>query len=360
MTSATLRVGVIGVGGAGRAHIRGFKALPDAEVVAIADTNPAVLATVGDEYAIADRYTDYIDLLDRNDIDAISTATPNFLHEPVVINALERGKHALTEKPLAHTLEAAERMVAAARQYGRVLHMVFNQRHYEDVATLKRFVDDGHVGQVYHAKAHWMRRQGIPGAGNWFSQQALSGGGPLIDLGVHVLDIALYLMGEPRALSVSAASYAEHGHRRQGFRQKPSPEAKHDVEDFLTAFIRLEGGATLTLDVSWTTFSSYGDDFGVALFGTDGGGEIDVRQYNRTDSLRMFNDVGGHPALIQPSLSGGEGHRGAARQFRDAIASGNWEAHTGEQALQRSRIVAACYRSAIEGREISLLNSAAQ
>ena len=352
--NTALRVGIIGVGAAGRAHLRGFAAQPDAEIVAIADTSPALLNQRAAEYGVPDCYTDYHELLAREDIDAISTATPNFLHEPVVVAAVQAGKHALTEKPLAHTLEAAERMVAAAQEHNRVLQMVYNQRCQGDVTAMKQFIDEGGMGRIYHGKARWMRRQGIPGRGGWFSQRELSGGGPMIDLGIHVLDMALYLMGEPKPLSVSAAAYAEHGKLGRGYRQTAGQAAKHNVEDYLTGFIRLEGGATLTLDVSWETYSRFGDDFGVALYGTEGGGEIDIQRYDRSDSLRLYTDVAGLPATINPQLAVGEGHTQVIREFIDRVRSGDWAEHHGQHALKRTRIVDACYRSATEGREIVL------
>ncbi|MEM6280745.1 MAG: Gfo/Idh/MocA family oxidoreductase [Chloroflexota bacterium] len=349
-----IRVGVIGVGGAGGRHLRTFAEMDDVEVVAIADSNARQIETLCQQYGVAHGYTDYTDLLNRDDVDAISTATPNFLHEPIVVGAMERGKHALTEKPLANTLDAAERMVAASETYGRVLHMVYNHRYYNDVAIMKQFIDEGNMGRVYHARAYWMRRSGIPGAGNWFSNKAKSGGGPLIDLGVHVLDMALYLMGEPEVISVSAAAYAEHGRVGKGYRVPVADYSGHDVEDFLAGFIRFGNGTTITLDVSWSTYSSYGDDFGIAVYGTDGGGEIAIKEYNRVNSLRLFTDVAGRPATIEPQFSEGPGHAQVARNFIDAIRSGNWQGHHGYDALKRSRIVDACYRSAVEGREIRL------
>ena len=135
-------------------------------------------------------------------------------------------------------------MVRAARQHGKVLAIAFNRRHRHDVALLKQHVAAGKLGRVYYAKAFWMRRAGIPGFGSWFTRQEQAGGGPLIDLGVHVLDMALYLMGNPRVLSVSAATYAELGPRGRGVwsgsRFQNDVDLPYEVEDLATAFIRLE------------------------------------------------------------------------------------------------------------------------
>ncbi len=159
-------------------------------------------------------YGDYEELVARDDLDAISVCAPNHLHAPVAIAALKGGKHVLCEKPLARTGAEAEGIVRAAREAGRVVHIAFTQRERGDVQVLKRHIVDGNLGRIYHVKATRMRRNGIPGMGSWFTNKEMAGGGPLIDLGVHMIDIALHLMGKPEAESVSCATYAETRHAR--------------------------------------------------------------------------------------------------------------------------------------------------
>ena len=132
---------------------------------------------------------------------------PTFLHAPIATAALARGLHVLCEKPIARTLEEAEAMVRAARDAGRVLDVVFNHRRRGDIQTLKEIVDEGRLGRPYYTKAWWMRRSGIPTLGSWFTQSQLAGGGPLMDIGVHVLDYALFLLGNPAVSAVSASTY---------------------------------------------------------------------------------------------------------------------------------------------------------
>ena len=146
----------------------------------------------------------------------ISIATPTALHAPVALAALAAGVHVLSEKPLAESVERAAAMVAAAKANDRVLDVSFNHRRRGDVKMLKKVIDDGLLGEIYYAKAGWLRRSGIPGLGTWFTQKSLAGGGPLMDIGVHMLDMALHLMGEPTAEAVSAATYAEFGPRGRG------------------------------------------------------------------------------------------------------------------------------------------------
>ena len=248
-------------------------------------------------------------------------------------------------------------MVDAAVANDRVLHTSFNHRERGDVAFLRRHIAEGGLGRIYHAKASWMRRRGVPGAGGWFTSKEMAGGGPLIDLGVHVLDLALYLLGEPEVASVSAATYAELAGRGSFANDKVPTSASSghfEVEDLATAFVRLGGGATLLLEASWATHGSAGDDFGVTLFGTEGGAEMKVRNYSTADTLRIFTDVGGAPAEVRPVTGPGEGHLAVVRAFLAAVGSGDFTAHRGFEGLQRTTVVDACYASAAAGHEITL------
>jgi predicted dehydrogenase len=358
-TAQPLAVGVIGLGYAGRTHTHAYAQIPGVRVVALAGQEPDRLAELGAQYGIPYLYHDYQDLLARDDLDAISVCTPNALHAPIAIAALGQGRHVLCEKPLARTGTEAEAMVAAARKAGRVLQVAFNHRRRGDISVLRRCIDEGGLGRIYHAKASWMRRTGIPTLGSWFTNRELAGGGPLIDLGVHVLDMALHLMDEPDALTVSAATYAELGPRGRGSRDprqgdKTGIGSAYEVEDLATAFIRLSGGATLELEASWAVYGSAGDDYGVTVYGTEGGAEITVLNYGWEDTLRIYTDVAGAPAVIAPQVTKGEGHLGVVRDFVATVRGGDWAAHDGSDGLRRTRIIDACYASAQAGREVTV------
>jgi len=254
----------------------------------------------------------------------------------------------------------AEAMVEAATKANRVLQVVFNHRTRGDVQTLKRYTDEGKLGNVYYAKAYWMRRRGIPGAGTWFVSKEKAGGGPLIDLGVHALDMALHLLSEPEILTVSASTYAELGRSGKGVDPKARKSGSgnaFEVEDLATAFLRLSNGATLLLEASWATHSSAGDDFGVTLYGTDGGADIKVKNYNWQDTLDIYTDVAGVPATIHPQTPKGEGHVTVVRDFVQNIVEGNWSLRNGSEGLRRVRVIDACYASAQQGREVVLHES---
>jgi predicted dehydrogenase len=353
----SVRVGVIGLGFGGETALKCYRQLPNVEIVALAGMEEDKLHALGETYNIPHLYRYYEELLARDDLDAVSVAVPNYLHRPVAVAALERGLHVLCEKPLARTGEEAEAIVQAAIQAKRVLQVVFNHRHRGDVDILKRYIDEGKLGHIYYAKAYWMRRRGIPGAGTWFGNKEKSGGGPLIDLGVHALDMALHLLDEPEVVTVTASTYDEIGKRGLGIdsaAQKSGTGNTFNVEDLATAFMRLSNGATLLLEASWATHSAVSDDFGVILYGTEGGAEIHVKNHSTVDTLRIYTDVAGAPSEIRPQIPASEKHLAVIREFIETIVSGNWSLHHGNEGLRRTRVVDACYASALQGREVVL------
>ncbi|MFI5709718.1 Gfo/Idh/MocA family protein [Kribbella sp. NPDC051620] len=360
MNDQKLRVGVVGLGFAGRTALEAFSELPDVEVVALAGLETDILKSLGAEHSVPNLFEKWEDLIAVDGLDAVSIGTPTQLHAPIALAALERGLHVLCEKPLARTVAEGTAMVEASKKAGRVLKVVFNHRERGDVATLKHQIDEGLLGRIYYAKAHWMRRNGIPGMGGWFTNRELSGGGPLIDLGVHILDMALHLMNEPKVTTVSANTFAELGPRGRGSVSsviRPTVDtlgAKFEVEDLATAYLRLEGGGALQLETSWATYRAPGDNFGIELFGTEGGAKIDVQNYTNTDTLKIFTDVGGIPAEVRPATGAGLGHRAVVSEFVAIVLSGDWSAHNGSEALARTRIIDAAYASAQAGREVVL------
>ena len=356
MSVEPLRVGVVGLGWAGEQHLKNYLQLPNVEVVAIAGLEEPRLHELGQRYGLPNLHRDYEEVVASDDLDAISICAPNHLHAPVAIAALKRGKHVRCEKPLARTGVEAEGIVRAAREAGRVVHIAFTQRERGDVQVLKRHIMDGNLGRIYHVKATWMRRNGIPGMGSWFTNKEMAGGGPLIDLGVHLIDMALYLMGEPEIESVSCATYAELGPQGRGGRgdAKTIIGDAYEVEDLATAFIRLSGGATLNLEAGWAAYRESSDDFGLTLYGTDGGAEMRVRNYGTQDTVRIYTDVAGVPAVVVPEIEPREGHLAVVRRFVETVQSGEWEGEVGEEGLRRARIIDACYASALEHREVSL------
>lgn len=340
------RVGIVGVG-IGSIHIQGYKQCPEAEIVAVCDANLARAQAVADQYGIPNVYADYDEMLKRDDIDAISVCTPNFLHAPMSIAAFEAGKHVICEKPLAMTPEDGEAMVAASKKAGKLFMTAFNNRFRGDTQLLKQYIENGELGDIYFAKTGWIRRKGIPGMGGWFTTKSKSGGGPLIDIGVHVLDLALWLMGNPKATSVTGMTYAKFGPKGEGTGGWgiAEPDGSFDVEDLAAAFIRLDSGATLMLEASWASHIKQ-DMIYTNLMGTKGGADV--------DPLRIYKDILGAPVDITPAYPNLAGHIMEIRHFVDCLTKGCELISTGEHGLEVTRILDATYKSAAQGKEIVL------
>ena len=356
-TQTRLRAGVIGLGYGGEMHLKGYTQLPNVEVVALAGMEEARLHALGETYNVPNLYRYDRDLLARDDLDIVSICVPNHLHMPIAVQALEKGAHVLCEKPLARTTTEAEVMVQAARRANRVLQTVYNHRLRGDVIVLKQLIDEGQLGHIYYAKATWTRGRGIPGAGTWFVNKELAGGGPLIDLGVPVLDMSLYLLNEPEVVTVSASTYDELGTRGIGIdpkARKTGTSNTFNVEDIATAFLRLHGGTTLLLEAAWAVHGSATDDFGLTLYGTQGGAELRVHEHNWQDTLRIYRNTGGVPSETRLQTAKGEGHIPVVRNFVQVITSGDWSKHDGSEGMRRVQIVDSCYESARQGHEIAM------
>jgi predicted dehydrogenase len=354
-----VRVGVIGCG-AGLFHLEGYAAEPRAEVVALAGLDADRCEMLASRFGVPRIYRDYQDLLAQDDVDAVSIAVPNFLHMPVAVAALDAGKHVLIEKPLARHVDEGKLMVEAAERASKILAVSFQRRTRHDVEIVRDQIASGALGRVYYSKAYWMRRSGIPGLGSWFTSKEAAGGGPLIDLGVHVLDMALYMLGNPVVTTVSASTYSEIGPRGRGnwvgrrTSQGSDDPVTYEVEDLATAFLRFEDGGTLLLEASWASFTEMDDDFGVQFYGSEGGARIHSKKYADVDTLDLFSEIGDTTADSHPRLVSRAGHAQIINGFVDGILNGTPVSPDGEEGLDRVRLIDAVYRSAALGREIDI------
>jgi predicted dehydrogenase len=335
---------------------------PDVDLAVLAGMERDALQQFGKAYGIPEehRYTDWRDVVDHGQLDLLSIAAPTTLHAPIAVAALDAGMHVLCEKPMAENPETARLMVEAAERNDRVLDVSFNHRRRGHVQVLKKMIDDGLLGKIYYAKTGWLRREGIPGLGSWFTRRAISGGGPLMDLGVHMLDIALYLLDEPAVRAVTAATYAEFGPRGKG--SSPSPLMRKsgvqpgafDVEDLSTAFLRLQGGATLLLESSWAQWIPK-DQCYVTVYGSDGGASIEWGAPDDPDrSLNVWTEKLGVPATLHPNVPPDGLHTESVLDFITKVRSGDYTNHRGKQAWARAVVIDACYASAEKGAEVTL------
>jgi predicted dehydrogenase len=366
VSDTIINAAVIGVG-VGTAHIEGYLACPNAKLAALCDADPKRLAQAKERYGVERTYTDIAELLRQDDIQAVSVALPNDLHAPISIQALEAGKHVLCEKPLAISGDSAQGIVDARDKSGKKLMVCFNYRYRPDARWLKQLIHDGKMGDAYFAKAGWIRNSGIPGWGGWFTRKERSGGGPLIDLGVHILDMSLWLLDYPKVKSVTGVTFAEFGPRdmkhfggRLMSQQGTRPAgAVFNVEDFAAALIRFENGSALQIEVSWASHTKAGrDDYFVTLYGSEGGSDLYVANYTNVDTVVFHSEEGGAPSDTRPTLPGGprvpSGHALAIDHFINAIINDTQPDATGEQGLALMRLIDAIYESARIGAEVNL------
>ena len=360
-TSVSLKVGVVGIGWAGQQHLEAYSRISGVEIVAAAGMEEELMAAMKEQYGTPHTFAHWEDMIELDGLDAISVAVPTFLHAPIAIAALEKGIHVLSEKPIARNGVEGQAMVDAARKAGRVLEVAFNHRRRGDIQALKSVIDQGELGRPYYAKAAWLRRRGIPTLGSWFTNPELAGGGPLADIGVHVLDYALHLLGEPKVLAVSASTHAELGPRGLGGMvgyKASSTSNKFEVEDFSSAFLRLDGGATLVIEAGWASYRNPEDEISFLVYGTDGGAELKVTGNGglEKNQLHVFKDNGVDNADYVPVIGSNGMHQQVVEDFVAAVRGGEaeWARHDGSLALNRALVIDACYRSALEGREVRL------
>ncbi|MFP3464205.1 Gfo/Idh/MocA family protein [Leifsonia sp. SIMBA_070] len=352
-----LRAGVIGLGWAGQQHMAAYDALPGVELVTIAGMEDGPRAELGEQYSLDRLHRDWKDLVAEGDLDVVSVAVPTFLHAPIAVGALDAGIHVLSEKPIARTAAEAQTMVDAAHRAGRVLEVAFNHRRRGDIQALKAAIDAGQIGRPYHARAIWLRRAGIPALGSWFTNREMAGGGPLIDIGVHVLDYALHLFGEPRVTAVSAVTHAELGIRGRGGASagKQHVGSAYEVEDLASLLLRLDGGGSIVIETSWAAYRPAGDEFGITLYGTEGGADLRVVDYAPSGELTIFTGDGEQSEDITVTADPGRGHLAVVETFLEHVADpDHWSDWDGSLALDRARVIDAAYESARIGAEVRL------
>jgi predicted dehydrogenase len=354
-----LRVGVVGLGYAGTTHALAYLGMPETQLVAMAGKERARLEELGRTHSLEFIADDWEDLVARDDLDVISIATPNALHAPIAIAALEAGKHVFCEKPLATTAAEARAMAAAARANDRVLEVAFNHRRRADVQYLRRYIEEVGLGDIYHVRATWKRRSGIPGLTSWFTSKALAGGGALIDLGPHVLDSVLFLLGEPKVTAASAVTHGVLGRAGYGAmslqEQMAGGHSGFEVEDLASALLRLDGGASIQFEISWAGHTADDEDISIELLGVDGGARILVKRYASDDTLTIYRDEAGAHTTMHPQVHvDDKGHPAVIREFVDVVLSGDWSAHHGDGAMHRTEVLDACYESARLGREVTI------
>ncbi|MDZ4755182.1 MAG: Gfo/Idh/MocA family oxidoreductase [Phycisphaerae bacterium] len=301
------------------------------------------------------------DLLAMPEVDAVAIAVPNAAHAECAIRAFERGKHVLLEKPMAMSVPECDAILAAASAARRTLQLGFICRGTPTAQLAKQLVDAGRLGAVYHAKCSLYRRRGIPGLGGWFTTRASSGGGALIDLGVHALDLVRYLTGKPRMLRVSGACYSTFGAPIDSYRfvdmwaGPPRPHGIFDVEDQSTALIRCANGMTIELNVTWAVNQPEGGlRDGIFLFGREGGASFQIFG----SALTLATEENGRLVDVHPLLPNVDALRkgwdAQYVQFSNAVKHGVAPHATGHDGRAIQALIEAIYRSSAEQREVEV------
>ncbi len=322
-----LRVGVIGLN-MGQGHAETYKRLPNAELVAVCDKDAGWLEHCRAKWEVPNGFCDYKEMLAMDGLDAVSVALPTFLHLPVALEAFRNGKHVLMEKPMALTATEGQEMAAAAKAAGKTLMISLNQRFDPDVQYLKRYVKDGNIGTPYFGRTLWRRPlgalpettlnrpTGLYDERVWF-RQAAKGGGAIRDLGAHVIDVALWLMGFPELETVHGVAY----NRFMG----------SDADDHSVGYAKFKNGASLQFEASFGQHIDH-DELLTELFGDQGG----LLRWSGKPP-KLYSHTGGAFSTIEPRLQ--EKRSSCQEEFVNAVLDGRPPLVTPEQGIATMRII---------------------
>jgi len=340
------RVAVVGLG-MGRGHARAAAENRKADLIALCDIDQEKLERHCTELEVPNGYTDYKKMLRAERLDIVSVSLPNYLHKPVTVAALNAGAHVICEKPMAMNTREAEQMLAVARRTRRKLMINFSYRFTGEAKALKKVVDAGTVGEIYYGRTGWHRTRGIPKFGGWFAQKKLSGGGPLIDLGVHRIDLAMMLMGDPKPVTISGMTYNKLGTSLARKARKP-----FDVEDLAVAMIRFDSGATLLVEVSWALNCERREEMFTYLYGTKAG--ICHRNFGPGYDFEacVFGEWDG--TYVSSKIESTPGRENSMDHFIDVVVDGVKPLTTPENGVNVMKVLDGIYKSARLGKEIRI------
>ena len=349
-----LRAGVVGSGIIGKSHVRGYAGMrDDVDLVAIADLDQDEAKRVAAEHNIPNVFSDYRDLVARDDLDTVDVCLPNFLHAPVTIAALEAGKHVFCEKPMAGVGAEAQTMYDVAQTAGKQLHVQMGTVFSKETRTAKYLIDEGALGRVYYAKASNGRRRGrvfVDGyATPHFVQKERAGGGSMLDMAVYSMARLVYLLGNLDLKSVSGATYQE-----MDMDPKRREESGFDVEEFGHGFVRFAGDVTMYVEDAWSAFGEFEGD---KLLGSEGG--VSLRPF------KYYTDVHGMDADVSLNIDSyesrmralgymGRGYGGSQEHFVYSVLGRVESIDTGALGLKVAQITQALYDSAESGQEVRL------
>ncbi len=349
------KIAGIGTGGIWKgAHVDPWQENEHAKIVAACDIDAGKLKDAEEKWGAKITSTDYREILKLAEVDVVDICTSNKFHSEIAIAALEAGKHVFCEKPDAVNAAEAKKMADAAKASGKTLMVMRNNRFRPEAQFLKPFIEEGKMGEIYTGRCGWIRRRGIPGKGGWFTTKELSGGGPLIDLGVHMIDLAIWLMGNPKPVAVTGSTYCKFANNELSDSIHSSfGEAKDDgtfdVEDLAIGFIKFDNGASLQIEFSWASNIGQEKNF-VELRGTKAGATLGGGEF------AVFSEEKGGLTDIMPKLPKPKwgGHAANIHHFVDVLLGKAKPIFTPEQGVHMIEILGAIYESAKTGKEVRL------
>lgn len=347
-----INFGFIGAGQIAGYSVKPVNAHPQAKVLAAHDLNPARLKELCEEHQIERSYDTVEKLLADPDIHAVYIAVPNKFHAPISIQALKAGKHVILDKPFAMNLAEAEEVAKVANASGKVLMLGMNLRYETGAQKIRALAKQGVFGDIYHAKAYWLRREGVPKMGTWFGNKELAGGGCLYDIGVHLLDLCLYVIDNFEPVSVYGKTYTLFGNRGIGegnWGRSDRTETKFDVDDFATATIKFQNGATVSLDVAWACHIEQPNRMNIEVFGTEAGACTHPPKIFRRNPIRENYEIIEDP---RADVEYPDGNRFI--NFINTILGTEQPCTTIQQALTIQKILDAIAESSAKGTEVTI------
>lgn len=349
-----VRVGIVGLGAIGSVHAEALKKTPSAELAALCDINPEVLAKKSAQYGVTRTYADYKEMVKQADLDAIYVCVPNYLHCPITIASLDAGKNTFCEKPMALNSGEARLMQEKAKASGKVFQLGMVWRQKAEAQTARDLILKGRLGRIYHIRAVMRRRRGVPGLGGWFTTKAMSGGGGLIDIGVHFFDLVMYLSDNWQPDRVSAQTYSEFGKRMREYvytsmwAGPPKFDGVCDVDDYATGMVRFASGATMSLEISWAG-NNPPESF-IEILGDKGG----IRAASDGNKLTLFTEEDGRIVDVVPQYADNKAFEVESQRFMDVIQGKAEPVATADQGVAVMQVIDGIYASSAMGREVAI------
>lgn len=351
--SKKVKVGIIGAGTIGSVHANAYTKIPDVELIGLCDILPDKLKAKAAEHNIPRTYSSHQEMLADPDIEAVSVCVPNYVHAPIAIDALNAGRNVMLEKPMSINAQCAMEIVKARDASGKILQMGMVRRQQADAQLIQKMISGGKLGEIYQINIKQIRRRGIPGLGGWFTTKAMSGGGALIDIAVHSLDLAMWASGLWNPTRVSAKTYSKFGSPMSEYHYvgmwagPPNYAGTFDVDDYVAGMVRFGKQATMSFEVAWAANAE--PENTIEFLGTKGGLKLGA------GDLLLRTEQDGMMADVKPIYD--TNCDGFVLELTKFIAAVNGEGQvpaTGEQGVIVMKLLDAIYKSSDLDQEVTI------